>query len=431
MTDRPDPYPVEPCGPVDATVELPGSKSVTNRALLCASLAAGTSKLLGVLRSDDTEAMETAVVQLGRSVAVDGSARAVTGGDAPAATELDARQSGTSARFLLPLCGLDGHGHLVDGDAQLRDRPMGPTLDALRQLGARVDELGGPGRLPVRVTGPYTGDRVEVAGDVSSQFLSGLLMIGPCLPDGLRVRLTTRLISRPYVEITLRVMAAFGAVVHADDDGFGWWVEPTGYRATTFAVEPDASAASYPWAAAVLTGGSVTVPGLSRRAVQGDVAFAAVLGWMGAAVVWDDDAVTVSAGPALRGISVSMANISDTVPTLASVAAFADGPTRVRDVDFIRYKETDRIAASVTELRRAGVVAEETADGFVVTPGPVHGASFDTYRDHRMAMATALIGLRVPGVSVRDPACVDKTFPGYWDMLDGLRAGTLPPARTV
>jgi len=425
-----DPLPVDPApGPVDATVTLPGSKSITNRALVCAALAEGTTVLRGVLHADDTVAMVEALRALG--VEVTGTAHAeltVVGGLCHGA-DVDARQSGTTARFLLPLLALADGVSTLDGDPQLRDRPMGPTFDALRAAGVRVEADGG--RLPATVAGPLRGAALSLPGDTSSQFLSGLLLCGPALPEGLEVSLTTELVSRPYVDMTVAVMRAFGARVdHAVVAGHDTWhVAPGGYRPTTYDVEPDASAASYAWAAAALTGGRVTVPGLSRRSLQGDVAFADVLGRMGAEVVADDDALTVAAGERLRGIDVDMEPISDTVPTLAVVAACAEGPTTIRGVGFIRAKESDRIAAPVAELRRCGVGAEETADGLVVRPAPLRPATFDTYRDHRMAMALSLLGLVAPGMAVRDPGCVAKTFPAWWDLLDALRVGTLPPAR--
>lgn len=424
-----DPLPVEPAaGPVDATVVLPGSKSITNRALVCAALAGGPSTLHGALDADDTAAMADCLRRLGVGVHRAGADLVVEPAPGPwAAADLDARQSGTTSRFVLPLLALDGTPRRLDGDEQLRARPMGPSLDALRSLGAEVDDRSRPGHLPVVVTGPLDGGAVALPGDVSSQFLSGLLLAAPALAGGLRVELTTELVSRPYVEMTAAVMRAFGAGVV--EEGGAWRVSGTGYRATAYAVEPDASAASYAWAAAVVTGGRVTVPGLHRRALQGDVAFADVLSAMGARVTWEDDAVTVAAGTHLRGIDVDMAPISDTVPTLAVLAAIADGPTTIRGVGFIRDKESDRIAAPVAELRRCGIDADETDDGMVIRPRPLQPATFETYRDHRMAMALSLLGLVAPGMAVRDPGCVAKTFPGWWDLLERLRRGTLPPAR--
>ena len=215
------------------------------------------------------------------------------------------------------------------------------------------------------------------------------------------------------------------------EGGDTWVVRPGRYAGVDFAVEPDASAASYAWAAAVVTGGSVTVEGLHRQSLQGDVAFVDVLERMGARVRWDADAVTVAAGSTLRGVDVDMAQISDTVPTLAVVAALADGPTIIRNVGFIRRKETDRIAAPVAELQRCGIDARETDDGMVIVPGTVSPAVVQTYDDHRMAMAFSLLGLVAPGIRIAGPGCVAKTFPGYWDLLDALRAGTGPRARTV
>jgi 3-phosphoshikimate 1-carboxyvinyltransferase len=428
-----DPFPIEPvAAPVDATVTLPGSKSITNRALVCAALADGTSVLSGVLHADDTEAMVEALRALGVGVTGTGHAELTVAGTTERhAAVVDARQSGTTARFLLPLLALGEGMSTLDGDAQLRDRPMGPTFDALRAAGVRVEEQSGAGRLPVVVAGPWRASALEVPGDVSSQFLSGLLLSGPATPEGLELAITTDLVSRPYVDMTVAVMEAFGATVHHDVGGGRetWHVAPEPYRGTRYAIEPDASAASYAWAAALVTGGRVTVPGLHRGSLQGDVAFADVLEQMGAEVTWDDDAVTVAAGPDLRGIDVDMAHISDTVPTLAVLAALAEGPTTIRGVGFIRDKESDRIAGPVAELQRGGVDADATDDGMVIRPGPLRPATFESYRDHRMAMAFALLGLAVPGMAVRDPGCVGKTFPGFWDLLDELRAGTAAPAR--
>lgn len=438
MTAGPAPLAVAPSGPIDATVELPGSKSITNRAMICAALALGPSVLHGALDADDTRAMAGALRACGvdvRGIGPDGALdarRLDVGSDGLDEREVsvDARQSGTTSRFLLPTLALDGTPRRIDGDEQLRVRPMGPLFEALRALGARVDEEGEPGHLPAVVTGPLQGGDVELAGDTSSQFLSGLLLAGPLVSGGLRIRLTTPLVSRPYVEMTVAVMRSFGAEVDVDrlDD---WVVEPTRYAGTEYRIEPDASAASYVWGAALVTGGAVTVPGLSRSSLQGDVAFAEVLERMGARVRWDDDAITVAAGDHLRGIDVDLTELSDTVPTLAAIAAVADGPTTIRGVGFIRGKESDRIAGPVAELRRCGIEAHETDDGMVIEPGPLTPAVVRTYDDHRMAMAFALLGLCSPGIEIADPGCVAKTFPGYWDLLDALRAGSCPPSRTV
>ncbi len=418
--DLPDVLAVAPAPqPLDATVRPPGSKSITNRALLCAALAPGVSTLTGALFADDTRAMLGAVAALGAAVTADEDAATVTvrGAD-PRATAhevtVDARQSGTTSRFVLPAAALRPGRTLVDGSAQLRARPFGPLLDALRGLGATVEEQR-PGFLPAAVTGPLPGGHVAVPGHLSSQFLSGLLMAGPLMRDGLTVELTTPLVSVPYVDMTVAVMRAFG--VRAD----GLTVRPGGYRPTTYAVEPDASAASYLLAAAAVRGGRVTVDGLGTGSLQGDVRFADVLERMGATVTRTADTLTVAGTGALRGVDVDMADISDTAQTLAAVAVFADSPTRVRGIGFIRGKETDRIAAVVAELRRAGIDATEDADGFTVRPGAPAPTRFATYDDHRMAMSLALLGLRVPGIEIENPGCVAKTYPGFFADLAALR----------
>jgi 3-phosphoshikimate 1-carboxyvinyltransferase len=413
----PDMLAVEPLtAPVDATVRPPGSKSITNRALLCAALAPGTSTLSGALFADDTRAMMDAVAALGATVDTDESRHTVTvtGIDparTPAAGTIDARQSGTTSRFLLPAVALLSGRTVVDGSEQLRARPFGPILDALRQIGADVEDLGRPGCLPAAVHGPAHGGPVEVSGHISSQFLSGLLMAGPLMDRGLAVSLTSPLVSVPYVEMTKAVMAAFGVPVT------GLTVEPGGYRPADYSIEPDASAASYFLGAAAITDGRVTVAGLGTASLQGDVRFADVLERMGASVTRTADSVTVRGTGRLHGIDVDMADISDTAQTLAAVAVFADSPTRVSGIGFIRGKETDRVGAVVTELRRAGIDAVEDADGFTIHPGAPRPTRFATYDDHRMAMSLSLIGLRAPGIEITDPGCVAKTYPAYFTDL--------------
>jgi 3-phosphoshikimate 1-carboxyvinyltransferase len=300
---------------------------------------------------------------------------------------------------------------------------MGPSIHALRQLGVTVVEAGAPGHLPVDLSqGPAAGGEVEVAGDASSQFLSGLLLAGPAMRTGLTLRVDGPLVSAPYVEMTTAVMAAFGVDV-TRPDATTWAVAPQSYRGTRYRIEPDASAASYAFAAAAMVGGRVRVEGLSPASLQGDVAFVDLLERMGAQVERSSSAITVTGTGALRGIEADLSQISDTAQTLAAVAVFAEGPTRLTGIGFIRHKETDRIGNVVAELRRAGIGAEEEADGFVVHPGDAKPTTIETYHDHRMAMAFALLGLRSPGIRISDPGCVAKTFPGYWAMLQGLRDG--------
>jgi 3-phosphoshikimate 1-carboxyvinyltransferase len=407
--------------PPDATVRLPGSKSLTNRAALTAAMTDGTSTLTGALTADDTEAMVDAVTALGATVHVDGDMWTVTGtgGAHPKGqVSVDARQAGTVARFVPAVAAASGAAVLVDGSVQLRGRPMAPLLDALRELGAVVEERGSPGHLPLVVKGPLTARIARLPGDASSQFLSGLLLAGPLIANGLEVRLTTKLVSRPYAAMTAAVMAAFGAQAEVGEEACR--VAGGGYRAADYMVEPDASAASYFFAAAAVTGGRVRVEGLGRTSIQGDMAFLDVLARMGASVKVFDDATEVIGGE-LHGIDIDLGDLSDTAPTLAVVAALADSPTRVRGIGFVRTKESDRIAAVVAELRRSGIDAEEESDGFLVRPSTVRPAVIDPHGDHRLAMAFALLGLRSPGIEIADPACVAKTFPGYFDVLESLR----------
>lgn len=423
--------------PIDATVTVPGSKSLTNRALVCAALAAGESTINNVLEADDTAAMVDALRALGISVeqsastGLAGPSLRVVGCAGRLSADVafvDARLSGTTSRFVLPLAALSPGTTRVDGGLPLRARPMAPSIDALRALGVTVTDAGAPGHLPVDVSGgPAHGGEVAVAGDASSQFLSGLLLAGPAMAAGVTLQVTGELVSLPYVEMTAAVMEAFGARL-ATPTPHTWRVEPQGYQAITYEVEPDASTASYVFAAAAITGGSATVAGLGSRSLQGDIGFVDVLEQMGARVERSRFHTTVTGTGTLRGVQVDMGNISDTAQTLAAVAAFAEGPTQVTGIGFIRRKETDRIAAVVTELRRAGIHATEDDDGFTVVPGPIVPATVATYHDHRMAMAFALLGLRAEGIRIADPGCVAKTFPGYWQMLDDLRSGRLPPA---
>ena len=421
--------PVTPAGgPLDATVSVPGSKSLTNRALVCAALAGGTSTIDGALVADDSEAMRTALAALGAGIARDPSSGRLlvtgTGGRLrPGPLALDMRLSGTTSRFLLPVVALGEGEYRIDGAPPLRARPMGPVLDGIRTLGAEVREEGEPGCLPVTIVAPggLDGGEVAVAGDMSSQFLSGLLLAAPYARGGVRLRLTTTLVSRPYVELTQAVMGAFGVDVGPDLD------VPAGrYRATAYVVEPDASTASYFLAAAALVGGRVTVKGLGEGTRQGDARLADLLAAMGAEVERTATTTTVTGTGRLRGLGrVDLADMPDQAQTLAALAPFADGPTEVTGVGFIRGHETDRIAAVVTELGRLGVAARETEDGFVVEPGTPRPARVATYDDHRMAMSFALVGLRVPGVEIEDPDCVAKTFPGFWAALDGLSGPSL------
>ena len=428
---RADPFPVVPVGPpLDATVTLPGSRSITNRALICAALADGTSALSGALFADDTEAMIESLTRLGVGIDADRASASVTvdgraGRFGRSDVALDARLSGTTARFLAPLLSLGPTPTRLDGAEPLRARPMGGVFDALRALGAQVEEVGQTGHLPADISGG-AGTRtpeVRLAADVSSQFASGLLLSAPARPDGLVLRLDGPIVSQPYLDMTVAVMAAFGAPVERPDERT-YVVAPTGYRSARFAVEPDASTASYFFAAAAVVGGRVRVEGLSADSLQGDARFVDVLEEMGAEVERGADFLEVRRSGTLHGVTADFSQISDTAQSLAAVAVFADSPTEVTGIGFIRRKETDRIAAVVTELRRCGIDASETDDGFRIVPGQPQPATIRTYDDHRMAMSFAVVGLRAPGIQIADPGCVAKTFPGFWTALDDLRTAS-------
>lgn len=418
---------IEPLvSPPRATVVLPGSKSITNRGLVCAALADGVTRIEGALFADDTLAMARAVTVLGAGVEARRSAArftvsGVAGPPRPASeAAIDARMSGTTGRFTAPVAAAASSEVVIDGHPQLRARPFGDLVEALRHLGARVDSSGAGG-LPLRVRGPIGSGPVTVAADRSSQFLSGLMLAGPVLADGLTITLGSAPVSMPYVEMTASVMRSFGARVEIGPAAVR--VDGGGYRSPgRYSVEPDASAASYFWAAAAVTGGAVGVRGLSSSSIQGDVGFAEVLESMGATVTTGELGETVVTGGPLRGADIDLRDLSDTAPTLAVTAALARGPTKVTGIGFIRGKESDRIAAPVAELRRCGVDATENADGFTVAPaGKPSGARIRTYDDHRMAMAFSVLGLVVRGVEIENPACVAKTFPAFFDTLEELR----------
>lgn len=342
------------------------------------------------------------------------------GGVIPAATAtIDAAASGTTIRFLSAVCGL-GHGaYRLDGTPRMRKRPIGDLLEALQALGINATAETAGGCPPVVIEGHgFVGGSTRIAGNVSSQFASGLAMVAPCTRNGVTLEFTGQLVSLPYLDMTRRVMESFGASCEAIDERI-WRIEPTGFRGVAYDIEPDASAASYFTAAAAITGGCVRIEGLGRSSMQGDIRFCDALERMGCTVEWHglpEEGVTVS-GRASSGIDIDMNAISDTVPTLAVVALFAAGKTTIRNVAHIRDKETDRIRDLASELRKLGATVEERPDGLTIHPAAVHAADITTYDDHRMAMSLALAGLRVPGVRILDPACVGKTFPDYWKRL--------------
>ena len=402
-------------------VSVPGSKSIANRALICAALARSESVISNCAPGDDTEAMIDALQILGVGIERNADKVRVSGTlnlEATHELQLNAKLAGTTSRFLTALCSLRAGTTTIDGDATLRMRPMLDLHNALGDLGARVSPVNNDGYLPVRVCrGDQWQAKVAVSATMSSQFTSGLMMIAPRLPSGLEIVLSQEVVSRGYIEMTVGVMRAFG--VNADFSGNQIWVSPGEYQGTNFTVEPDASSASYPLGAVAISGGSVTIEGLSRNSLQGDVEFVDLLARMGCDVSESHEGLKLSRQKErpLRGIEVDMSQISDCVPTLAVVAMFAETPTQISGVGFIRTKESDRIGDLIGELRKLGANISETHDGMVIAPASLHGASLETHHDHRLAMAFALIQREVDGVVINNPEVVSKSWPNYFDTL--------------
>lgn len=425
--------------PLDATVRVPGSKSLTNRALLISALANGTTRITNALFSDDSRYFANALKTLGFDVQLDEANHEMTvtglGGQIPAKkAELFVGNAGTAARFLSAFLTL-GHGeYILDGDARMRERPIGDLVKALRQLGCDIQPLqkAEGGRQicpPVKISASgLMGGKAQIAGDISSQFLSALLMVAPYAQSPIEIELATDLNSKPYVDMTLAIMKDFGANV--ERHGYKRFViSPTSYfplssakpPCGTFHIESDVSAASYFFAAPAICGGTVKVENISRNTKQGDIAFLDVLQQMGCIVSEMENSLLVTCNSQPKGLDVDMRDIPDTAQTLAAIAPFADSPTRIRGIASARVKETDRIHATCMELTRLGVRVEEAADGMTIHPvEKMRPAVVQTYNDHRMAMSFALIGLRFDGVTIENPACVSKTFPDFFEVLDSL-----------
>jgi 3-phosphoshikimate 1-carboxyvinyltransferase len=410
-----------PPGPVDAVVSLPGSKSYTNRALLVAALADGDSEIRRALFSDDTTYMIEALRALGIPVEALPEREMIRirggGGVVPVQTaDLFVGNAGTAARFLTAYVAL-GHGrYRIDGVPRMRERPIGPLLNALRQLGVDATSERGNGCPPIVVqSGGLAGGAAEISGDVSSQFISALMMVGPCTEKGLDLTIRGDLVSKPYVDLTLSVMSAFGVTARNEDYHRIHVRGRQKYRARAYQVEPDASAASYFLAAAAVTGGRVRIDGLGRSSAQGDLRLVQILERMGCHVDWGDDYVELRGPSQLRGVDADMADVSDVAQTLAAIAPFASDTVRVRGIAHIRRKETDRITAVTNELRRLGANVVEHEDGWEILPSILKPAVVETYDDHRMAMSFAVTGLRVAGLHIANPRCVAKTFPDFFE----------------
>ncbi len=403
-------------------IQVPGSKSITARALFLSACADGVSYLQRPLRSDDTEAFAEGLESLGYGIEQDAQEWRVQGTSAGPHMKdavVQCRDAGTAARFL-PALAACGHGRFhFDASDQMRRRPVRPVVKALEALGAGIRYDGVEGHLPLTIEAAgLQGGEITIDAGISSQFLTALLMAGPLMEQGLAVEVP-RIVSAPYVEMTVEMMRRFGVEV---ETGSSWYRVPAQpYRAQQYMVEPDASTSSYFFAAAALTGNSVTVSGLGSRSLQGDIEFVRVLEEMGAQVDVAEDQVTVTGTGTLRGIDVNMRNISDTMPTLAAIAPFAEGPVRITDVYNTRVKECDRLAACEENLGRLGVPVRTGPDWIEILPGTPKEAVIACHRDHRIAMSFSVTGLRSKGITLDDPQCVQKTFPGFHEALDRVR----------
>lgn len=406
---------------VDCTIEVPGSKSLTQRALIAAALAAGTSRLHGPLESEDTEYSSGALVQMGVGIDKyrDWTVHGVGGKIKPSADAIFLGNNGTATRFLTSVAALGQGSFTIDGDPRMHERPIGPLMYALQGWGVDIVSTKGTGCPPLRINGAgITGGRTVLPEGKSSQYLSSLLLVAPYAKEQAVLQVEGEVLSRPYVAMTLSVMASFGIEVDCEEDYSLFRIPKGEYQAIDYRIEGDASNASYFWAAAAVTGGSVTVSNVPVPSLQGDAMLVPLLGRMGCNVEKVGEGIKVTGGSRLEGITVDMGDMPDVVPTLALVAAFAHGVTTINNIAHLRIKECDRLSAVVKELGKLGVQVEEQEAKMVIYGKGgqgLHGAEIDTYDDHRMAMSMAVAGLRVPGVKIKGPGCVAKSFPNYWE----------------
>ncbi|MCA8937583.1 MAG: 3-phosphoshikimate 1-carboxyvinyltransferase [Planctomycetes bacterium] len=420
--------------PFDLRLELPGSKSFANRAIVCAAIAGAPCRLANLSPGDDTALMLNVLTDLGWSVRRASPLSrdvSLTPPKQPLThpVEVFTGPAGTVTRFATALLCVTAGQFTLDGNARMRERPMGELIEALRQLGAKITEKGKRGCVPLEIEGgSLRGGKCRMNGGVSSQFLSALLMVGPTRAGGIKIEIDGELVSKPYVDITLQVMKAFGFEVERDGYACFHAVESRGAHATSYVCPPDGTAASYFWGAAAVTGSKCVVDGLTRQDVQGDVQFVEMLGRMGCEVLEFPNGLGVSratqASP-LQAISADMSGLPDCAQTLAVVCAFAEGTSRLTGLGTLRVKETDRIAALQTELKKLGVQTRAGDDWLEVdgfgdrSPECERRVSIQTYDDHRMAMSFAIAGLKTP-ITIEDPDCVSKSFPTFWDFWSRL-----------
>ncbi len=424
---------LEPIAKIEGEINLPGSKSLSNRALLLAALSNGVTEIRNLLDSDDIRHMLNALTKIGVSFSLseDKTVCKVTGNggafDNHVPLELFLGNAGTAMRPLCAALCLGKGEYTLIGEPRMEERPINALLDALREAGCTVECLKTEGYPPVKISASgMHGGKVNIDGSISSQFLTALLMAAPLAQEDCEITITGELVSKPYILITLDIMAKFGVEVENDDfTVFRIKGGQTYQSPEVFMVEGDASSASYFMAAAAIKGGGVKVTGIGKSSVQGDVQFANVLSDMGAEVEWGDDYISVKAGK-LKGVDQDMNHIPDAAMTIATTALFAEGKTAIRNIYNWRVKETDRLFAMATELRKLGVEVVEGNDYIEITPIPVSElklAEIDTYDDHRIAMCFSLVALSDTAVIINDPGCTAKTFPDYFEKLASICSG--------
>ncbi len=407
---------------VNTRISVPGSKSITNRALVCAALAKGESIIRNASDSTDTAMMANGLNQLGVLVRKQGDTLVVdgTGGKLFAPKfPIPVGNAGTTLRFMLSLGALAAGRTVFEGSDRMAERPIADLIDALRQLGVHASATSIIPRFTVEGAS-FVGGSVKLKADKSSQFLSSLLMVSPYAQLDVTITVESQLSSQSYVEMTIEVMNAFGVEVrHVSGDSFSVAAK-RGYHPAEFAVEPDASGASYFFAAAAVLGGEVLIDGMRLKSLQGDAKFVSVLERMGCSVSEREEGVRLLSNGSLHGIDVDMNSMPDVVPTLAVTALFANSPTRIRNVAHLRHKESDRLEALYTELQKLGTQVSAFDDGLEISPSALRAAQLDTYDDHRLAMSFALVGLKTPGVRIENPDCVKKSFPKFWSEWEKL-----------
>lgn len=413
---------IKPVSKVDATVTVPGSKSLTQRALIAAALGDGSSKLIGPLASEDTSYTSKALEQMGVQVERGEDEWAVHGSGGKLATpekEIFLGNNGTATRFLTSVVALGNGSFQIDGEERMRERPIDPLMDALQGWGVDIVSINNTGCPPLKIESKgLTGGATILPEGKSSQYLSSLLLVAPYAAKPATLSVKGEVFSKPYVAMTLSVMADFGIDVDCNEEFTEFSIPLGRYRAMDYRIEGDASNASYFWAAAAVTGGRVTVANVPVPSLQGDTALVPLLARMGCNITRDGGGITVQGCERLEGITVDMGDMPDVVPTLAVVAAFAHGKTEIRNIEHLRIKECDRLTATLTELAKMGAKVEEGQDYMIIHGDGgecLHGAEIETYNDHRMAMSFAVAGLRVPGVQITGESCVAKSFPDFWE----------------